>query len=703
MSKIIVAFLLSLSLSFAYLFAPQLFFSLDNRFRDFMFVFRGELPKNSNISIVDIDEKSLSKYGQWPWDRQLIAKLLTNISAYSPGIIGLDIVFAEPDRASPHKLLSKYPQIKLKLPNNDKILANCFENNPIVGGYVFTFDKRKISNIPTVPAVFIQRGMKENHSIINPTSVILNIPKLQNALYSSGFFNNTPDKNGMIRRVPIIMKYDEGIYPSLPLEMARIYSGENRVEVTGDSLAVKSISFGKFNIPTDIFGRLIVNFRGANHHYDYISASDVLDKNISADKITNRFILVGTSALGLYDLRSIAFDSNIAGVEVHANVLDNILKGDFLHEPQDSVLYNLLIIWLIVFFFMLFFSYIKSWLLLPVALIGIFGLAYIFFILLFDYGLVLNLLFPFVSFVLSLIFSVTIDYITEEKKKNQAKKILEKKVSKEVMNYLLKHSDDDLVKPRMTEATLFFSDIVGFTKISEQIADPQKLISLLNDYMTPMTDSIIRHHGTIDKFIGDAIMAYWNAPLEVSEHADKALQSAIEQMNILQNINKILQVKYDLEISIGIGMHTGLVTAGDMGSKGRSDYTVIGDNVNIASRLEGLTRYYGVDILISSDMLEKLCRDYSVRPLDIVKVKGKNQSIEIFEVIYYPMEKELLDLYISGITIFREGRTIEAKRIFEELNSIEQKKLYELYIRRCNEYISNPNKNFNAIYTMTKK
>ncbi len=704
--KVFIAFLLSLSLSLAYLFMPKVFFSLDNRLLDFMFAIRGELPKTNNIVIIDIDEKSLKTYGQWPWNRNLIASLLTKIAANSPGIIGLDMVFSEEDRSSPHNLAKQYPQIKKNLPNYDAILADCFRHNPIVGGYVFTFSKNTTNEIPLIPAVFIQKGLKNNHTIFQPKGVISNIPILQESLYSSGFFNMIPDQNGMIRSVPLVMKYEDVLYPSLALEMVRIYSGQNVVNAQGDDVGIKYISFGKFHIPVDDFGRLFVNFRGSKHHFKYISASDILNEKVNKKDIENKFVLVGTSALGLYDLRSIAYDSNIPGVEIHANVIDNLLTGDFLQKPQDHQLYTLLIIWILVFTVMLMFNYIHSWLILPIALIMFFLMGYMYYVLLFSYGLILNLLFPIFAFIATLITSISLDYFMEQKQKLEVKKILGKKVSKTVMEYLLKHSNEDIVSSREVEATVFFSDIQGFTAMSEKLESPDKLIRLLNTYMTPMVENIIAHQGTIDKFIGDAIMAYWNAPLKVDNHADMALKSAIGQIEKLKEINVDIEAKYNVSIKIGIGLHTGIVTAGDMGAKGRSDFTVIGDNVNIASRLEGMTRYYDVDILISSDTYKHLKKDdYLIRPIDLVEFKGKSKAVEIFEVQCNAnaVSSKELSLYYSAIENFRAGKVEKAKNEFEILQQQNPSKLYNIYIQRCEYFIDNPQEVFTPILKMTTK
>lgn len=692
-------------LSWGYFYTPQSFFSFDNRLRDFLFVIRGELPKDNRVIIVDIDEKSLKEYGQWPWQRDVFAQLLYSLTDYGAGIIGLDIVFAEEDRSSPHRFVKEYPELKNRLVNYDKELANCFAQTPVVGGYIFTFEPTDNENEPSVPAVFIEKGMKDNPYILQPKGAILNIDILQNSLYSSGFFNNTPDEGGMIRSIPLVMKYNDMIYPSLALEMLRIYSGANKVMVTGDNSGIGSIDFGEFHIPTDKSGRLMVNFRGPSKHFNYISAVDVIQGKVDKKEIENKFVLVGTSAVGLFDLRSIPLDSVFAGVEVHANAIDNILSGDFLQKPSQVLLYDLAIIWMVIVLFGVAFSVVKSWFIIPIAIASLYGMFELYFYMLFSEGLVLNILFPLLAFLFTLIASVGIDYILEARQKEQAKRMLGKKVSPAVMNYLLEHSTEELVASREVETTIFFSDVRSFTTISEKIGAPDKLIQMLNDYMTPMVDNIVNHKGTIDKFIGDAIMAYWNAPVSVKNHPDEAVKSAIEQIEMLKEINELINPKYEVDIAIGIGIHTGIVTAGDMGSKGRSDYTIIGDNVNLASRMEGLTKQYGAQILISKATHDLLKGKYKIRPADLVEVKGKSEAVEIFEVLCNNkiVTDEEMELYEKATYLFRDAKVQEAYEIYTRLQSISPCILYEFYMHRCEKFLNDPELEFTPILKMTTK
>jgi len=704
--KLLIALLLALSLTWAYLFIPQSFQSVDSRLRDFLFLIRGELPKSDKIVIVDIDEKSLDKLGQWPWQRDVVAALLYKLTQAGAGVIGLDIVFAEEDRTSPHRFATKFPKLASKLENYDEVLAKCFAQTPVVGGFSFLFhEKNEEQHTPNIPAVFVEKGLKENNEIPVPDGIVLNIPILQNAMQTSGFFNNIPDLGGMITHVPLIMKYDGIIYPSLALEMYRAMMGKQVVKIVGDDIAVDHILIGDKKIPTDLAGRLVLNPRGPQKHFRYISVVDIFEDKFDKKDIEGKFVLIGTSAMGLFDIRSIAYDNAIPGVEVHANVIDNILVGDFLHQSADARNYDLIIIWLVAFATVLLFAFISSTLILPFALLIGYGLFELFYTLLFDYSMVLNLLFPMVAFILSIVILLMVDYIISSRKEQEAKRMLGKKVSPAVMNFLLENSKDDLVKSREVEASVFFSDIRSFTTISEKIGSPDRLISMLNEYMTPMVDSIINHKGTIDKFIGDAIMAYWNAPLQIENYADMALKSAIEQIEMLQKINESITPKYDVTINIGIGIHTGLVTAGDMGSQGRSDYTVIGDNVNLASRLEGLTKQYGANILITKATYDKLKGSYKIRPIDLVEVKGKSQAVEIFEVICNnkDISDEELEGCNKGIVNFREGKVQEAHTIFTALNQERVCVLYEMYIHRSQYYIDNPDIPFSPILKMTTK
>ncbi len=690
-------------LSSAYLLLPQTFLSLDNRLRDFLFILRGPIAVNTPIVIVDIDEKSLKTEGQWPWSRNKLAQLIQNLSDADAGIIGLDMVFSEEDKRSPHTIVSNFPSFHGKVDNYDEILAKTIASTPTIGGYFFTHDQSEENRTPLIPAVFVERNTNEKKYIISPEHLVLNIPLLQNAFYSSGFFNSTHDEGGMIRRAPLVIRYDGTVYPALALEMVRIFTGAKQVYVNNSATGVDSIDLNGLHIPTDRFAHLMINYRGPQNSFNYISADDILNGAFKREDIAGKFVLVGTSAVGLSDLRATPYDTAMPGVEVHANIIDNLLVQDFIALPENTEIIDLLVIAAVVILMMLLFSFANAWALLPLLLAMGYGLYLFLMQMLFKEGLVLNILFPSSALVLSFIAAILLNYIVSIRQKKIIMAIFAKKVSPTVMNDLIQNRSEHLLKPRNREVTVFFSDIRSFTEISEKLADPERVITMLNTYMTPMVESITQHQGTIDKFIGDAVMAYWNAPVEVPGHADKAVASALQQRHLLQGLNHELKQQFDVRIDIGIGIHTGEVTIGEMGSTGRSDYTIIGDNVNLASRLEGLTKIYGASIIISAQTKEQLRDNYPIRSLDIVRVKGKEKAVEIFEVLETEQSQEEMDRYDTALALYRDKKVEEALVAFEWLQQNFSSTLYQLYKERCLHALDVGMESFDFITTMQTK
>ena len=298
-----------------------------------------------------------------------------------------------------------------------------------------------------------------------------------------------------------------------------------------------------------------------------------------------------------------------------------------------------------------------------------------------------------------------IDYFLASRQREFLQRIFAKKVSKSVMHDLINNSQEDILEVREQNVAIFFSDIRGFTSIAERMGSSKKLVALLNRYMTPIVDEIANSEGTVDKFIGDAIMAYWNAPNSVENYADKAVLSALKQIDILEKLNVDIEKEFGETLQIGIAIHTGVVTVGEMGSLGRSDYTIIGDNVNLASRLEGLNKFYGSTIIISSDTKSLLKEKYTLRSLDIVRVKGKDQAVEIFEVSSFNGNElsEELGRYNEALSKYREGEIDEAYDLFKTLAGNYDHKVYDIYLKRCEAYIQNPEKEFSLIHTMYEK
>jgi len=743
LKKLLTYFFISLivffSITLLYLFIPKTLESLDNRLRDFMFVLRGTTKESGNIVIIDIDDKSLEEIGQWPWSRDVISKLLIKLTNSEVGLIGFDMVFAEEDRANPIKILEKYKiQTQKNIPNYDKLFAETIANTPTILGYQFQLDKGDHiqTRSPQIPAIFIEKNKLEQHGdmVNNAFGTILNTPLIQQSGYSSGFFNNIPDPSGVVRSVPLLIRYENQLYPSLALEIIRVISNINKVYVNYDYNGVSYIKIGDFTIPTDRYGRAIVNFRGPTKTFQYISAIDILNNNFKKDAINGKIALIGTSAAGLLDLRAIPLESVYPGVEVHANVLDNILTNDYIVRASWIDGFNLLHILLLTFILVFIIAY-SSPVIAIVLVSTIFALdMYLLYYTLFTKGIITNILFPLITIIFATIAAFISNYFLETKYNQSIKNKFASKVSKDVMDSLLENPDDNSFAAMEKEITVFFSDVRNFTNISEAIGDPKTLIEFLNEYMDPMTDIIINQNGTIDKFIGDAIMAYWNAPGDVEDHANKAVIATLEQLHLLDSLNE--KVKQDTRfknivqmaekqnvkpIDIGIGLNTGIAVAGEMGSSQRSDYTVIGDAINLGARLESLCKYYDSKCNISEYTKSKLNEvDYIFRFLDLVTVKGKLEPIEIWQIIDYNRDESLhklynvskeklleeVALYHKAIALYKKGKFKEALELFRNLEANKEKtnkKIYKIYIERCEHYIDTPPENFSGVFVHKTK
>lgn len=698
---------ISVLLTSSYLFLPDYFQSLDNRVRDFYFNFRGNEKASDAIVIIDIDEKSIKELGQWPWERDKVAKILTNLQESGVGIIGLDIVFSEADKTSPTRFAKEWNIQKADLPDYDAILSETIKTTPTILGYVLDFDKENRSDAPNIPAIFVEKNKPEREFFPHAKGVLVNLETIQRAGYSSGYMNNIPDETGIIRSVPLMIKYDGMLYPSLAFELYRLMNGVKKVVVSYGDTGVESLQMGSVTIPTDRFGRLYVNFRGAAKSYKYISAVDIYNNNFEKTSIEGKIALVGTSAYGLMDLRATPMDSVIAGVEIHANVIDNLLNQDMLQKPSTGELIDILMILFIVFLVVMLYSRLSIFLLLIVYSSSFASLLSMNYYLLFHEHIIINTLFPLFSMVLSLVGILGVNYIFEYRQKEMVKNSFSKKVSKQVMEDLLANPDATHFTSKEVEVTIYFSDIRSFTTISENLKSPKRVTDFLNYYMNVMVLAVEKYHGTIDKFIGDAIMAYWNAPLEVANHADEAVKTALEQIQQRDFLNKKIKKDFGFDVDYGIGINTGSVIVGEIGSAGRSDYTIIGDAVNLASRLEGLCKPYKVRLIISEFTKAKLRDTYVIQLLDRVRVKGKVEPVEIYEVLSLgeanEQKQKELEHYYEAHDFYLICEFKKSKEIFNTLYETHKKPLYELYAERCEHLLQENIVEFDGVFDFKTK
>ena len=695
--ELAIVFLLFLGSSYLYILKVQLFEDLNSKIVDSYFLLRGEKKPSDNIVIVDIDEKSLQFLGQWPWSRDVIARIIENLTAAQVGIVGLDIIFAEADNSSPSKVLKRLGLGYENVPDYDKVLATVLQHSLVIGGYMFDFQQKIQRGVePNIAAIIIQKNFKNREYLPKAQGIISSIEVLQKSLYSSGFFNTIPDSDGIVRSTPLLVRYKENIYPSLSLEILRLVYGTNKISIDYTEAGIADITLGNISIPTDRFARLSINYYGRAKVFKYISAVDIYENKFDKKAIAGKIVLIGTSAGGLLDLRATPYESTYPGVEIHATVIENVLKGDFISHPSWIEGANISIIFIALLVMFLLFFYFGALVSAVLSTIAISVFIYISYYIFISEGIIINVIYPLGSLILLYMILSSLRYIFESQQKELVKAKFAKKVSASVAEELIRQGDKDILEVHEREVTIFFSDIRGFTSISEELSDPKILINYLNLYMTPMTDIITKNKGTVDKFIGDAIMAYWNAPLDVKQHTDKALESALKQIKELKNLNGVLQEKKLPNIDIGIGINSGLVVVGEMGSYGRSDYTIIGDNVNLASRLEGLNKVYGTNIIISEFTKEKLTQKYFLRYLDRVRVKGKQKPVRIYEVLLE--EDEMAQKYSIAQEKYIHAEFHEAQVLFEELYAFKEIKLYALYIERCKYYIEEGIKDFDGVF-----
>lgn len=695
---------------------PLIFASIDARIVDAMFLWRGSQPTSGQVVIIDIDEESLKKYGQWPWPRHTVAELTKRIYEAEPLVLGFDILFAEKDRTSPLILFDSYrrllgscpaldrlladPSADLRL-DHDRQLAEAINLGRAVLGYMFLFreDRLKVVDAAPFPSLDVSIAREEvdfsSLHLVRAYRPILNIPELEGT--SQGFFNVFPDQGGTVRKVPLFLMQDNLPYPSLAFEMYRLAVGvqEARLHVSNIStqglFALLGVSLGHRLIRTDDFGHLTVNFRGPFNTFPYISAASIL-RGEGADRLHGKYVLVGSSASGIMDLITTPFSIRMPGVEVHANVIDNLLQGDAMSwENYTDIGLTYAIITIAGLLMALALVYLGPFLGFTAAL-GVFVLII---------GGVYELLFlrhqllgiSYILFSLLAVFmTVTLfNYVFEGRRRSFIRRAFSHYLAPSVVNELLRSPEKLNLTVENREVTVLFCDIRNFTSMSEMIPAAQ-LGQFLNNYFSLLTDIIIKHQGMVDKYIGDAIMAVWNTPLDDSDHVDHAVAAALEMVTAVSAGGHALTLAGHA-VEVGIGINTGMVSVGNFGSSKRFDYTVLGDSVNLASRIEGLTKYYRCPILVS----EFTARHLPNRPkrfIDRVLVKGRNNPVDLFEPL---AENEATEegrqreqLYEQAIRYYREKRFAEAGQEFSRLGEQDDRWIYRLYRQRCQVLLDTP-------------
>jgi adenylate cyclase len=695
------------------------------------------MPKtvDSRIVIVDIDEQSLSELGRWPWNRSVMARLIDQLfDTYEIDVLGMDIVFAEPDDSSGLKKLQALAEGPLKNEpaflnrlktlestlDYDGLLAQNMENRRIVLGYAFTTAEEEESDIEAgkLPEpTFSHEEVDSYHlSYLAGKGFAANLQQFQDNAIAAGHFNVNPDLDGIVRRVPMLYGYKGELYESLSLAVTRIALGVDNIELNFYSQAgrpfLENLIVGNRTVPVDEFFRTLVPYRGPRSSFPYVSATDVFHDRIKDPSILkNKIVLLGTAAQGLQDLRATPVGSIYPGVEIHANMISGMLDNNLMSQmPSPDKLETLLLILIGIIMISL----------LPLfspltATIGTLALSavivWINMTVWDDQYIVLPLATTLLLILTQFLFNMSYGYFLESTNKRHLTNLFGQYVPPELVDEMSKNLGTQCqfsMEGESRKMTVLFSDVRGFTSLSEGL-EPKELSQLMNEYLTPMTRLIHEHRGTIDKYMGDAIMAFWGAPLIDQKHARHALDTAMEMLEHLESLQQTFKEKGWPQIKIGIGLNTGVMSVGNMGSQFRMAYTVLGDAVNLGSRLEGATKQYGVQLIVSESTRHAV-PEYLYRELDRVRVKGKDQPVIIFEPLGLrdTMDKEIVvevENYEQALNHYRHQRWEEAKQDFTTLqNNYPNCHLYRLYAKRVEHFIQNPpGEEWDGVYTFTTK
>jgi adenylate cyclase len=684
-SAIILVYLFFMTLN------PGFIHNLEMKFYDLMFHLRGPEPVGSEVIIVAIDDNSVKAIGRWPWSRREITRLVEVLHRAEAKVIGFDIIFAEKQESCEVDLLSrlqgemqrrswKVPELQQWVTQERRLIdpdAELAEQFRKAGNAVLGYYFQGLENVPTGPGLFNLELSKDiiksssydlvrwTSSVCSPCPLItargveINLPKLTEAAADTGYFNAIPDPDGAIRTVPLVVSYQQDLYAPLSLSILQQYLDNPPLQITLSDNGVLGIRLGKEDIPVDDHGRLRINFRGPAKTFPYYSFVDVVSGKVPLETFRHKIVLVGASAVGIYDIRVTPFSSIYPGVEVHANVMDNILRGDFLWAPTGLVNPAAAVVIILALIMCWVQPRVRAWYGLALLVNMIFFYTFLNYYLFTNYRIYLQMLYPLGSLITVYVFVAFMRFIAEEKERLRVKAAFQNYVAPDVVNIMLQHPDKLHLGGEKREMTVLFSDIRGFTTLSEQM-EPEVLVGLLHSYLNPMTETVFKHRGTMDKYIGDAIMAIYGAPLVLPDHADRASETALEMIATLMQLWEGWRAKGLPELRIGIGLNSGMMTVGNMGSERLFDYTVIGDNVNLASRLEGLNKYYGTAILITEATQKLLRNSYILREIDRVRVKGKKAPVSIFELRGHGQpqgqEAELLQTFQAGLAAFRQGQ-----------------------------------------------
>jgi len=672
------------------------------------------VKKARPVTIVDIDDKSLaSKLGQWPWPRTRIADMVATLTKLGAVVIAFDIVFSEPDRLNPDvaadtfRNLDEMTREKLRaLPSNDQFFADVMRHSRVVLGESGLPDVQSELDKSLPVTGLAMLGEEPQPFMVEWAGLLRNVPVLEAAAAGRGLFSIRQERDGIVRRVPMLMLAQGATMPSLSFEMLRVATGTDTIFIKADQAGIKSIGVKGFQIPTDRNGQLWIHF--AQHDPQiFVSAVDVIEGSVPPEKIRGQLVLIGTSAVGLNDIKTTPASPAMPGVEIHAQVIESALTRAVLSQPSYGIVVEFCAA---VLFGLLVIAFAPAFGPVTLVVVGalfatlLIGTSWYFYT---QQRLLIDFTYPLLSttaIYLTLIFA---SFVREQAQRRQIRSAFSQYLSPALVEQLAQSPEKLVLGGEERELTIMFSDVRGFTTISESYKhDPQGLTALMNRFLTPLTNAILARKGYIDKYMGDAIMAFWNAPLDDREHQVNACNAALDMLERIDVLNGQREVEAKegghafVPINVGVGLNTGACTVGNMGSDVKFNYSVLGDSVNLASRLEGQSKEYGFPIIVGSKTALAVKEKFAILELDFIMVKGKKEP----EVIYAIAGREdiaqsgrfqrLRNLTIEMLACYRSRdwedalAAIERGRRTDDAHALEL--LYNLYEARIRGYQENP-------------
>jgi adenylate cyclase len=715
------------------------FYLMELKTLDLRFLSRGARAPGPETVIATIDEKSLAELGRWPWPRTTMAKLVDTLKEYGARAVGFDIVFAEPDENSSLLQLTEIskeierigtvnPAIqkligdKKKAADTDATLAESIKTaGNVTLGYFFHTSEKDIGHLSSNDIEKTARyiadskfqvikylGKPIHDPAMKAFAVVPNIKPLSDAAENAGYFNAFPDIDGTNRWSPLVINYDDNFYPSLSLAALEQYMDWPLMSLIIAEYGIDAVKIGDVEIPTDEAGRILINYLGPAGTFPHYSIADIMNGRLEKNLFKDKIVLIGATATAIFDLRVTPFSAVFPGIEIHATVMDNILHQNFIQRPGWTAFIDILAIIFLGLILVPILSRVKAVMGFVIAILLAFIYVFINRFVFTGYDVWLNMVYPIFSIVIVYSGITLYKYVTEERERKKIRGTFQYYLSGPVIEEMLKDPSKLKLGGEKRDLSVLFSDIRGFTTISEKLT-PEDLVHLLNEYLTVMTDLVFKYGGLLDKYMGDAIMAVFGAPVTQSDHPVRCCKTALDMMAELKTLQKKWEDEGKPILDIGIGINTGDMVVGNMGSQMRFDYTVMGDNVNLGSRLEGINKEYGTNIVISEYTYNKVKDSFFCRELDSVRVKGKIQPVKIYELMGEKKDSEQWDGFVSvfeeGLTQYKQGHWDDAIASFRKvLEARPGDYTSTVYIERCENLKQNPPEGqWDGVYTMTKK